>query len=1333
MSVRENTPTFKYVAVENLVITYNQKPYPIKNMYTNKKYIIWNIDRPNQLEDSNVRPEESLLEYLIVINDNGIPTILSHDNLTLSFDAATNGFGSNSEFDSIKDQVNENTKKYNILIKDVDGITNVIGKTEELKDGSIIYNLNKIKADSESFGVQLEEVKTQVDDKFKDLKPVILNDLIEYSKSVSEYKLSLTSLKNDVEVTEEELSKINTNKTNMSNSLTKLLTSLDSLKSILDSVNDETKSQLITDAKNQLTLLNNSLISACDTALLDNKLSDYEKTTITQKAYELSQYIGVVQNTCNNITVGGSDGIIYKVQNEFLLYKDRTENNITELSRDGELLNSKLSSYKQTMDEIDLSVKKVTSQYNSDKEIEKIKETIISLTIEENTLLGELSSIIKNAFEDNAISIEEKTNIQSKRDLIVAKKDLLLTEIDKVLAKLLESNDTVNHANLTNKKNGFSTSLTSMVSRLNSIINKSNVTSDDTNALVDLITTSKTKLTDLKNACDEIITLGFGGTIYEQLSDFQIKSDGIITTVKEITKDSKSNVKSNVIKYYASTSQTELVGGKWEDTIPMDANKFIWIKIVTTYADGTVKEGTPTCISSKGLNGADGVDGKDGVSLIYKGEFTSHPSNPQNGWYYRNTIEKKTFVYQSGAWYQMTVDGQDGLDGNDGKDGLSIEHKGTMSNPPSNPKKNWTYKDSDNGVVYIYTGMAWEVLTYDGSDGIDGTNGTDGFSVFITYHDSLTQPYAPTGNGTTGGWHTNCTSSSVWISQKVSSDVNVGTWGTPLKIKGQDGITYYTWIMYADDEYGNGISNNPTGKEYIGFAYNKTTPIESTNKYEYTWSLIKGTDGVPGRPGQDGITYYTWIKYSDYSNGNPCYDIPNNNTKYIGIATNKTTQYESSDYTQYKWSLFKGADGVPGQDGVSVEEVVIEYAKNQSTTYSPTTGWSTSMPSYQKGYYLWMRTRIKYSNSSYYVYSTPVCDQSWKASQEVYTQYEQLKDKFTWIVKGGTSSSSMVLSDDFYSVVTKNIKLSAKNITMEGLVTANNNFKILPDGSMEAVNGKFKGDMTGGTINIANKFKVDRYGRGTFEEQVFCSNLYAGYLRCYDGLQIKTPNDTWSTIAKYDDSAGRIRFGYGAYADGRDVWYDGGDYVRVRAKERLQLTCKSWDVDSETKYSVHLQYYFGTDGSPVITFRPAIGDNMLLGSSNNRWKRIYSTESLNVASDRNAKENISYINPLYEKATTSDITLDDLYSFVKNELYIAKYNYKNSSEDTIGFIAQDLLEVDVDNSKAYDIANIVVNVDEEKNLSYDTGAYINVLAGALKQAILKIEEQDKRIKLLEGK
>ena len=102
-----------------------------------------------------------------------------------------------------------------------------------------------------------------------------------------------------------------------------------------------------------------------------------------------------------------------------------------------------------------------------------------------------------------------------------------------------------------------------------------------------------------------------------------------------------------------------------------------------------------------------GEPGKDGSSLVYKGEFTSHPSNPQNGWYYRNTSDKKNYVYQDNAWYVMTVDGEDGLDGingNDGKDGLDIVWKGDLSTAPADPVKNWVYRDTDNGRVYIYNG-----------------------------------------------------------------------------------------------------------------------------------------------------------------------------------------------------------------------------------------------------------------------------------------------------------------------------------------------------------------------------------------------------------------------------------------------------------------------------------------------------------------------------------------------------------------------------------------------------------------------------------------------------
>ena len=55
------------------------------------------------------------------------------------------------------------------------------------------------------------------------------------------------------------------------------------------------------------------------------------------------------------------------------------------------------------------------------------------------------------------------------------------------------------------------------------------------------------------------------------------------------------------------------------------------------------------------------------------------------------------------------------------------------------------------------------------------------------------------------------------------ADVVDGIDGQP----GKDGVTYYTWLKYADSPT-SGMSDSPTGKTYIGLAFNKTSPNEST-------------------------------------------------------------------------------------------------------------------------------------------------------------------------------------------------------------------------------------------------------------------------------------------------------------------------------------------------------------------------------------------------------------------------------------------------------------------------------------------------------------------------
>jgi len=136
----------------------------------------------------------------------------------------------------------------------------------------------------------------------------------------------------------------------------------------------------------------------------------------------------------------------------------------------------------------------------------------------------------------------------------------------------------------------------------------------------------------------------------------------------------------------------------------------------------------------------------------------------------------------------MTIDG---VDGGNGADGLSIVWHGEAVEPdPAWEILNHCYRDTDNGYVYIYNGATWELMVLDGSDGATGATGDSGWNVYITYNDNAIDdtPDTPTGNGTTGGWHTTPTAACNWMSQKVAADASSGTWGTPIIITGANAI-----------------------------------------------------------------------------------------------------------------------------------------------------------------------------------------------------------------------------------------------------------------------------------------------------------------------------------------------------------------------------------------------------------------------------------------------------------------------------------------------------------------------------------------------------------------
>ena len=84
--------------------------------------------------------------------------------------------------------------------------------------------------------------------------------------------------------------------------------------------------------------------------------------------------------------------------------------------------------------------------------------------------------------------------------------------------------------------------------------------------------------------------------------------------------------------------------------------------------------------------------------------------------------------------------------------------------------------------------------------------------------------------------------------------------------------------------------------------------------------ISNGSNGEPGVPGEPGSNSYTWIKYSDSSDGINMSDYPVDSItglsrNYIGIASNKSTPIESNNPSDYTWAKYVGTDGIPGENG----------------------------------------------------------------------------------------------------------------------------------------------------------------------------------------------------------------------------------------------------------------------------------------------------------------------------------------------------------------------------------------------------------------------------------
>lgn len=239
-----------------------------------------------------------------------------------------------------------------------------------------------------------------------------------------------------------------------------------------------------------------------------------------------------------------------------------------------------------------------------------------------------------------------------------------------------------------------------------------------------------------------------------------------------------------------------------------------------------------------------------------------------------------------------------------------------------------------------------------------------------------------------------------------------------------DSRVFYTWIVYADDEKGNGISLLPDGKRYMGIAENKLTENpDISDPTIFKWSLIKGADGggytvilendnftfkgdTDSVEGTQTIKCKVQAMYGDTvvactlgeikppngmtivsDNASPfptlTVTVTDALTKggsvTIPVIIRKTTVLKAFNYS----ISFKGLNGQ------SVDKITLEYYVSTSKTELVDGSWSDIYPTWVRGTYLWLRQKTVYKNPPKTEYSEPYVDPSWETATDVEENLEQ--------------------------------------------------------------------------------------------------------------------------------------------------------------------------------------------------------------------------------------------------------------------------------------------------------------------------------------------------------
>lgn len=502
------------------------------------------------------------------------------------------------------------------------------------------------------------------------------------------------------------------------------------------------------------------------------------------------------------------------------------------------------------------------------------------------------------------------------------------------------------------------------------------------------------------------------------------------TTVQNVLNAVDSTIINVDVQYAQNQSTSTAPSSGWSTTAPeWREGYYIWQRTATTTPSG-VTYSNSVCISGK--NGEDGKSVTILGSYDTLAELqAAHPTGSVGDGY---IVGDDLYVWNGSAWTNVgAIRGPQGTPGVNGIGISSTDISYGTSSSASTQPSNWSSTAPTSitkglwlwtRTVYTYTDSTTKTVyskSYVGTDGTNGTNGTNGTSVTVS---SIQYGISSSASATPSSWSntvpTSITKGSwLWVKTTYSDNSTattksyIGTDGedgtsvyvqsasksqgtTTVVIAGTDGTTHtlviddgadgangqpgapgadgtpsYVHIAWANSADGtSGFSTTVSAnKSYIG-VYTDSNQSDSTSPSSYSWSLIKGADGVSSAA---VILYKRGTSAPSKPNGNVTYtfatgavsgslngwttSIPSGDNPCWAIAASASSSGTTDTIASSEWSsqvkmLENGTDGIDGLDGLNQatinlyrRSVTSPALPTSAVTYTFATGALSSVPS----------------------------------------------------------------------------------------------------------------------------------------------------------------------------------------------------------------------------------------------------------------------------------------------------------------------------------------------------------------------------------------------------